>query len=367
MTTIRKWTGREAGMLRAALRMSVRGFADHLGVAPRTVSKWHELGEDTVPHPDTQAILDTALARADSAARARFESLMHGAGAAASTAGTGYERSDDYEAWSEDLDRTILALSWQNFSFARELLGRWIHRFNPHELDERGLYLYGRSLTLLGDFHADQGALSGPLSASSSYIEAREIFRQLDVPRRVAQLDLSLAVVAEMSGDVSEAQRLYEALAEDRRLSARDRGRARLWVGTALTKNGEQRAAIEVMGAATREFEVLGEPEDWCSAQQKIALAYRGIGDLAGASRYIEIARGAGNAHSPLQRVQLDTATAHILLSDPASAAEGEGMLARAETTASQFKLGHQLRSIHTIRNTTAATTRVASATQESP
>lgn len=65
MTTVRTWTGLEARALRRALRMRVRAFAQHLGVAPRTVAKWENLGVAVRPRPDTQAILDTALARAD--------------------------------------------------------------------------------------------------------------------------------------------------------------------------------------------------------------------------------------------------------------------------------------------------------------
>lgn len=52
--------------------MSLREFADHLGVSHRTVSKWEQAGAAREPRPHMQAILDTALARADDAAKARF-------------------------------------------------------------------------------------------------------------------------------------------------------------------------------------------------------------------------------------------------------------------------------------------------------
>lgn len=83
MATVRRWTGREARALRQALRQSVRVFAEHLGVAARTVSKWEAGGEYTCPRPDTQAILDTALGRADPAAQERFALLMGWDGSAA--------------------------------------------------------------------------------------------------------------------------------------------------------------------------------------------------------------------------------------------------------------------------------------------
>jgi len=40
MTPVRRWTGRETTALRTALRLSLRDFAEHLGVGARTVSKW---------------------------------------------------------------------------------------------------------------------------------------------------------------------------------------------------------------------------------------------------------------------------------------------------------------------------------------
>src|SRR5262249_21211025 len=37
---VERWTGAEAHALREALRKTVRGYAEYLGVAPRTVAKW---------------------------------------------------------------------------------------------------------------------------------------------------------------------------------------------------------------------------------------------------------------------------------------------------------------------------------------
>jgi transcriptional regulator with XRE-family HTH domain len=80
VATVHHWSGLEAHALRLALRMSVRAFAEHLGVAVRTVSKWDKLAAATEPRPDTQAILDTALARADAAVHLRFETLLSESG-----------------------------------------------------------------------------------------------------------------------------------------------------------------------------------------------------------------------------------------------------------------------------------------------
>ncbi|WP_406025973.1 hypothetical protein OH802_05830 [Nocardioides sp. NBC_00850] len=71
------WTGAEARLLRkVALRLSLRDFADHLGIPSRTVSKWEQGGASRVPRPHMQAMLDTVLERADPAARIRFEAAI---------------------------------------------------------------------------------------------------------------------------------------------------------------------------------------------------------------------------------------------------------------------------------------------------
>src|SRR5712692_6627798 len=218
MATVRQWSGREAQALRAALRFSVRAFAAYLGVAPRTVAKWEALGALTQPRPDMQAILDTALANADTAGQARFEALLQPAGLAR-TGSPVCPRAWGYETWADDLERVVVNLSRQNFTVADSLLTRWLTCFEARSLDGKGLYLHGRSLTLLADMRRDQGALRGPAAAASAYQAARRLFHELDIPRRVAQIDLSLAVVTEMSGALAAAAQGYRRLAADERLS----------------------------------------------------------------------------------------------------------------------------------------------------
>ncbi|MEU2668886.1 helix-turn-helix domain-containing protein [Streptomyces sp. NPDC007164] len=354
MATVHHWTGLEAKALRLALRLSVRAFAEHLGVAVATVSKWESKLADTEPRPDTQAILDTALGRADASVHLRFETLLSETTSAVPPARrrvtAAGPRAWEYESWTDDLDRVVVALSRQNFTFASSLLTRWLSRFKAPELDEKGLYLFARSTALLGDLKRDQGAVLGPLSAQYSYAGARAVFTQLGIPRRVAQLDLFLAVVTEMSDKLEIAARHYETLAVDDRLSCRDRARARLWVGTALSKGGQHDYATRVMQAATRDFEDLEEPDDWSVAHQKIALARRGAGDLTQALHFIDIARGSGTTESPMQRVRLDTAHGHILLSDAATRDDGLLVLDQAAKTAAQYGLVHQLRSIESVK-----------------
>ena len=351
MPAVRLWTGREARALREASRQSVRGFAGVLGVAPRTVSKWEQLGQATRPQPDTQAILDTALERASTAVQVRFQMLLTGAGTAPSwDSSQPVPPAWDYETWTDDLDRAVAALSRQDFAVGIRLLERWLGSFPAEQLDTRGLYLHARSLVLLGDAHRDQGRLEGPLSATQAYRRALAMFSDLDVPRRVAQIELSLTVVGEMSGQLQLAARRYAGLADDERLSGRDRARARLWIGTALSKDGEHDYATRIMAAAAREFEDLGEAEDWSVAQQKLALAYRGAGNLGQAQKFIDVARASGVDDTPMQRVRWSTAQAHILLADTATRARGLALLYETARLAVQCGLSHQLRSIETIR-----------------
>ncbi len=72
------WTGREASLLRVALRMTHVAYAEHLGVAERTVSAWRERGQDVRLRPDMQETLDTALSQASNEARERFLQLRDG-------------------------------------------------------------------------------------------------------------------------------------------------------------------------------------------------------------------------------------------------------------------------------------------------
>jgi transcriptional regulator with XRE-family HTH domain len=74
MDVVATWTGELTHHLRVALRMTVEEFAQHLGVAPRTVANW-EREPANAPLPRTQQLLDTALTRSPDDARARFAAL----------------------------------------------------------------------------------------------------------------------------------------------------------------------------------------------------------------------------------------------------------------------------------------------------
>ena len=75
MNVVASWTGERADALRQALRMTNETFAEHLGVAVRTVANWRKIPA-TVPQTETQRILDTALDRAPDRAKAQFAALL---------------------------------------------------------------------------------------------------------------------------------------------------------------------------------------------------------------------------------------------------------------------------------------------------
>lgn len=153
-----------------------------------------------------------------------------------------------------------------------------------------------------------------------------------------------------MNGRLDLAARRYEVLARDSRLSPRDRTRALLWVGTALTKQGCNDHAVTLMDEAIRRFEQLEEPDDWAVAHQKMALAHRGAGALGVALRYIDVAL-ANRSDTPMQRVRLQTAHAHVLLSDRATSEGGLRLLDEAAGTSRTFGMSHQLASIEAVRS----------------
>lgn len=75
MTVIEQWTGRHTEALRVALRMTNESFAERLGIAPRTVTKWKERPEKT-PGQYLQGVLDTMLAEAPLDAQTRFAAKL---------------------------------------------------------------------------------------------------------------------------------------------------------------------------------------------------------------------------------------------------------------------------------------------------
>ncbi|MGQ0773588.1 MAG: helix-turn-helix domain-containing protein [Pseudonocardiales bacterium] len=78
MSVVDRWTGREATLLRQALRLSIRDFAAYLGIGMRTINKWEARQADITQRPHMQAVLDTALSQASDEAKARFAATARG-------------------------------------------------------------------------------------------------------------------------------------------------------------------------------------------------------------------------------------------------------------------------------------------------
>jgi hypothetical protein len=94
MDQVRGWTGQTACALQAALRLSNEAFAEHLGVAARTVAAWHQKSA-LRPRPEMQQLLDTALERAPAPVKARFAVLTGDATRAGSAQQPGERLPDD--------------------------------------------------------------------------------------------------------------------------------------------------------------------------------------------------------------------------------------------------------------------------------
>lgn len=77
MEVIDVWSGRYACTLQAALRMTNEAFANHLGIALRTVATWHA-DPDVVPRAEMQQLLDEVYEKAAPTVRKRFALLAVG-------------------------------------------------------------------------------------------------------------------------------------------------------------------------------------------------------------------------------------------------------------------------------------------------
>jgi transcriptional regulator with XRE-family HTH domain len=74
--------------LREALRMSVRLFAEYLGVRTSTVSGWEHCSHPAPPSLATQALLDQELKLADADDKTRFGLILAGVADCACSAGS---------------------------------------------------------------------------------------------------------------------------------------------------------------------------------------------------------------------------------------------------------------------------------------
>jgi hypothetical protein len=76
MLMIETWTGETAAALQRAMRLTNEAFANHLGIAVRTVANWHAR-PGIVPSSDLQQVLDTVQDQCSDEVRARFSHFAH--------------------------------------------------------------------------------------------------------------------------------------------------------------------------------------------------------------------------------------------------------------------------------------------------
>ncbi|BCM70566.1 hypothetical protein EASAB2608_05900 [Streptomyces sp. EAS-AB2608] len=76
MTGVTRWTGREAGLLRFAMRKTGKAFAELVGVNARQIPRWEGRGETLELSLANQAALDALLAQAEPSVQQRFAALL---------------------------------------------------------------------------------------------------------------------------------------------------------------------------------------------------------------------------------------------------------------------------------------------------
>ncbi|MFF5019477.1 formylglycine-generating enzyme family protein [Streptomyces sp. NPDC001165] len=76
MAGVTKWTGREAELLRQAMRKKQKEFAELVGVNPRQIPRWKRRGETITLELENQAALDTLLAQAKPEVQQLFAALL---------------------------------------------------------------------------------------------------------------------------------------------------------------------------------------------------------------------------------------------------------------------------------------------------
>ncbi|MGH3926083.1 MAG: transcriptional regulator, partial [Pseudonocardiaceae bacterium] len=256
------WTGRAACALQAALRLTNESFAEHLGIAVRTVAAWHQ--KPTLkPKSEMQQLLDSALEQAPPAVRTRFTQLLPGFPDPSSTRSDAAQAPDPWHAppWQRtgarpgsaaaaDAERRLstdrhidAALDWLDRSAgwvpgaSRDVVAARLARLNVRELRDRGARrrrVNQRHIAgALGEYYRERVTGHGQYTAhygrnsrrTATSILTCPDWLDLDCPLLGANDRLTLADTVS-SDDISldeqaanrAAQRLVETLAMDTRL-----------------------------------------------------------------------------------------------------------------------------------------------------
>ncbi len=157
----------------------------------------------------------------------------------------------------------------------------------------RGTIVHAEAAMAVGHARRDQGRLSGLSGAFALYKLAAAIFRESGELARQTYAELLAAVCVEMSGYLSEARVLYQGLADATGASASTKARARLWVGTAATKQDDYGAARGAITGALAEYEALALPAEFRDAHVKLGLLEAHAGNIDAALELLsDVARG---------------------------------------------------------------------------
>lgn len=333
---------------RKAVGYSQEKLAERLRVEPSTVGRW-ERGE-TEPQPWYRPRLAKALGvPIGELARLLLVVAEHDTPSASGPAAG--DRVDRF-SWEDDLDHAHALFSRQSFGDAKQLVERWLLRI-PGNGSEQTLRLQARSHHLLGNILKDQGIyLLGLTSATTEYRRAQQLYQELGYDRRVAQVELLLGIVSEMRLDHARALTVYRAAQHDDRLSPVDKARGLLWQGTVLTKQRQPEQALPSIRAAIEAFERNESATDWESAHEKLALAYVHASHFDLAAQAFQIPLASSTKQTPLQRVQLTVARAHLSITAGQQEA-GAQLLDQSEGLAREHDLHHQLSAIQALRHGT--------------
>jgi hypothetical protein len=244
MEMVTGWTGASACALQAALRLSNKSFAAHLGIGVRTVATWHQ--KPTLrPRPEMQQLLDTALVQASQAVKDLFAALAGKPSVAPDSAiPADTTTSDSATAAAEyrlATDQNIgLALNrldqlggWEPGTARSQVAARLVRLDRRELLDRasrRGSVGQQRFARALRDYYRGQVSGYGQYDARSRDLEVMTAvlthpgWLDLECPLATGYDRLALASVADardafLSADAADAaaQRLAESLAADTR------------------------------------------------------------------------------------------------------------------------------------------------------
>jgi hypothetical protein len=315
MDAVASWNGAKANALRRALRMTNEQFAEHLGIAVRTVAYWRK-HPDIVPRLGTQEILDAALARASEQNRERFRLLLDGRSDKPSAAGRGLLLAENPEralAWVSGTNVSDQALD--TISRARASLAQVHIQAPPSMVLMEVLRLHEQTQSLL------QGG--------------RQRLRQT---RELLQIDSDLlAHACLLLGDMGNNDKA-ETYGDAALLFAREAeaDEAKAWSVRAKTARWQGRYA-ESADLARRGFEVSGATPTRIELAYRDAIASALAGDASRSREALERAERAADwlpsAHGdvsvwsfPVERRAVFRQGVAIQTGDPATALQAAAM-----------------------------------------